>query len=54
MSDAGGTVDPTETLEMDWSHSLQASRQHYTTSLNLESKRGTKNEDDHETHGAAV
>ena len=25
-----------ETLEMDWSHSPQASRQHYTTSLNME------------------
>ena len=47
MSDASGTGDPTETLEMDWSHSLQVSRQQYTTSLNLESngkkeKRATK------------
>ena len=33
-SEEGG---PTETLEMDWSHSPQAIRQHYTaTSLNLE------------------
>ena len=25
---AGGTGDPTVTMEMDWSHSPQASRQH--------------------------
>ena len=36
MSDAGRTGDPTETMEMDWSHSPQAGRQHYTTRLNLE------------------
>ena len=39
MPDAGRTGDPTETLEMDWSHSPQVSRQHYTKSLDLE-KRG--------------
>ena len=38
MSDAGGRADPTEMLEMDWSHSPRACRQHYTTSLNLESR----------------
>ena len=29
MLDAGRTEDTTETLEMDWSHFPQASRQHY-------------------------
>ena len=38
MSDAGGTGDPTEKLEMDWSYSPHTSRQHYTTNLNLESR----------------
>ena len=33
-----GTGDPTETLEMDWSYSPQTSQQHYTTSLNRESR----------------
>ena len=37
-SDSGGTGHPTETLEMDGSHSLQASRQYYTTILNVESR----------------
>ena len=34
--DACGTGDQTESLEMDWSYSSQASRKHYATSLNLE------------------
>ena len=34
----GGTRDPTETLEMEWPHSPQTSRQHYSTSLDLESR----------------
>ena len=38
MSNAGRTRDPTDTMEMDWSPSPQASRQHHTTSLNLESR----------------
>ena len=42
MSDAGRTGDRTEMLDMDWSHSLQANRQHYTTSLNLEYRRETE------------
>ena len=29
-------------MEMDWSHSPQGNRQHYMTSLNLESKGGKK------------
>ena len=33
----GRAGDPTEALEMDWPYSPQASRQHYTTSLNQES-----------------
>ena len=33
MPDVSGTGDPTETLEMDWSQSLQST---YMTSLNLE------------------
>ena len=40
MTDAGGTGDLKETLE-NWSHSPQASRQHYTISVNLE-PRGEK------------
>ena len=48
MPDAGGTGDPTEMPEMDWSHSPQASRQHYTTSLNLESRGEKEKEDDRE------
>ena len=35
MSNAGGTGDPTKLLDMDWSNSPQASRQHYTTILNM-------------------
>ena len=49
-----GTEDPTETLEMDWSHSPQTNQQHYTTSLNLESRGEKEKEDDRETHGAAI
>ena len=49
MSDAGGTGDPTETMAMDWSHSLQAIRQHCMTSLNLES-RGEKEKRTIEKH----
>ena len=30
---------------MDWSHSLQTNRQHYTTTLNLESRGGGRKED---------
>ena len=41
MSDAGRTRAVTEALEMDWSHSPQASQQHYTTRLNLK-PRGEK------------
>ena len=48
MSDACGIGEPIETLKMDWSYSPQVSRQHYMTSLNLESggekkKRTTEN-----------
>ena len=39
---------------MDWSHYPQASRQHYTTSLNLESRREKEKEDDREIRGAAI
>ena len=52
--DAGGTRDPTVTREVDWSHSPQASRQHYTKKLKLLIKRGKGKEDDRETHGAAM
>ena len=54
MPDVGGTGDLAETLKMDWSHSPQASRQRYTTSLNLESRGGKGKEDDLETLGAAI
>ena len=37
MSDAGGAGDPTETVEMDWSHSPQVSRQLFMTNPNLDS-----------------
>ena len=55
MSDAGGTGDPTETLDIDWAHSPQGSRQHYKTRFNLEA-RGAKEgkEDGRETPGAAI
>ena len=47
--------DSTDTMVMDWSHSLQGSRQHYTTSLNLESIWEKKiKEGDRETHIAAI
>ena len=36
VSDARGPGYPTEMQEMDWSYPPQDSRQHYTTSLNLE------------------
>ena len=49
LSDVRGTGDPTETLDMDWLHSPQASRQHYKTSLNLES-RGEKEKRTTEKH----
>ena len=52
VSDAGGTGDPTETMEIDWSHSQQASRQHCTTSLNLES-RGEREKRTTEKHVAS-
>ena len=39
---------------MDWPYSLQTSRQHYMTSLNLESKGEQEKEDDLETLGAAI
>ena len=51
MPDAGGTGDPTEKLEMDGSYPPQTNREHYTTSLNLESR---GEEDDLETLGAAI
>ena len=54
MSDAGETGAPTEAMEMDWSHSPQASEQHNATSLNLESRGEKKKEHDRETHGAAI
>ena len=37
MPCARNEESPGETMEMDWSHFPQASRQHYTTSLSLES-----------------
>ena len=37
MSDAGGTGDPTETLEMDWARGPQASQQNYMANLNPKS-----------------
>ena len=48
------TTHITETLEMDWAHSPQTIRHHYTTSLKLES-RGEKEgkQDDRETHSTA-
>ena len=54
MSDAGGTVETAEAMEMDWSHFAQSSRQHYRTSLNLESRGEKKKEDDRETNGVAI
>ena len=36
MSNASGVRGTTETSEMDWSHSLEASRWHYMTSLDLQ------------------
>ena len=41
-------------LEMDWSHSLQASRQHYITSLNLEPRGEKEKRGDQETQGAVI
>ena len=51
MSYAGGTGDPTATLEMDWSHCPQVSRQDYMTSVNLE-PRGEKEKRTTEKHAA--
>ena len=45
MSDVGRSGDPTETLQMDWSYTPQASQQHYTSSFK---------EDDRERRGAAI
>ena len=42
ISNATGSGEPVETLDMDWLHYLQSSCQHYMTILNLES--GGENE----------
>ena len=55
MSDAGGTGDPTETLEMDWSHSLQAKPViSITQQVWTWNPEGTRKENDLETCGAAI
>ena len=54
MSDVGETGDPTESLEMDWSHLLEASRQHYTTSLTMEPRGENEKNYDREIRGAAI
>ena len=40
--------------EMDWQRSPQASRQHYTTSLDLKSRGEKEKNDNRQTHGAAI
>ena len=53
MSDAGGTGDPTETLEMEQSHSPQASRQ-LTREAIIWNPEGKGEQDDRATRGAAI
>ena len=55
MSNTSGARNPTESLEVDWSHAPQARCRQYSTtialSLNLQ---GKGKEDDRETRGAAI
>ena len=54
ISDSDGAGDLTETMEMDWSNSPQASRQHSTTSLNLKPRGQKAKLVDRETRCAAI
>ena len=53
MSDAGRTRDPTETMEMDWSH-LCKPVDSITRQALTWNPEGKGKEDDRETHGAAI
>ena len=53
VSDAGGTGDPTETLEVDWSYSPQTCREHYMQALTWNPE-GQGKEDDLETLGTTI